>query len=160
MKASCNKSKLLSRLLQSELVQKLQSQSGGLRHGQGQSATKLIDGRALAAGFRQQVKSAIASRMSGSEESACDLARPCLATVQVGERPDSSLYLSMKHKACREAGILNRGEPSLNEQTRATRRASLKWLCSDKFKSSTRTPACTGCWCSCLCPSSSRTGRS
>ena len=59
---------------------------------------KLIDGKAIAADIRAEVKEAAeACRAKGVV--------PGLATVLVGDDPASHKYVSMKRKACAEAGI-------------------------------------------------------
>ena len=62
-------------------------------------AARIIDGRAVAAALRAQVKDEVAA-----------LARayarvPGLATILVGDDPASAVYVAGKHKACAEAGI-------------------------------------------------------
>lgn len=57
--------------------------------------TRIIDGRAMAARLRQEVAGEIAA--TGL--------RPGLAVVLVGDDPASHLYVSLKEKACAEAGI-------------------------------------------------------
>lgn len=59
----------------------------------------LIDGKALAAQMREEVKQAIDKRIAEGK------ARPGLATVLVGENPASQTYVSSKRKACAEVGI-------------------------------------------------------
>ncbi len=60
------------------------------------SATRIIDGRAVAARIRE----AVASRVAGLGFA------PGLGVVLVGDDPASHLYVALKEKACREAGIL------------------------------------------------------
>ncbi|MFH1077876.1 MAG: tetrahydrofolate dehydrogenase/cyclohydrolase catalytic domain-containing protein, partial [Patescibacteria group bacterium] len=57
---------------------------------------KRIDGKALAAAIRQQVKDDIAA--SGLS--------PTLAVLLVGDDPASHIYVNLKEKACAEAGIV------------------------------------------------------
>jgi methylenetetrahydrofolate dehydrogenase (NADP+)/methenyltetrahydrofolate cyclohydrolase len=57
--------------------------------------TRILDGRAVAAQLRQEVAARI--RAAGS--------RPTLAVVLVGDDPASHLYVSLKERACAEAGI-------------------------------------------------------
>jgi len=59
---------------------------------------KIIDGKAIAADIRSEVKEA-------AEELRAQGIVPGLATVLVGADPASHKYVSMKRKACAEAGI-------------------------------------------------------
>lgn len=61
--------------------------------------TKLIDGKALAQLKRGQLKDAIDKVLSDGQRP------PCLAVIQVGENPASSIYVRNKHKAAETAGI-------------------------------------------------------
>jgi len=58
-------------------------------------AARIIDGRRLASEIRERIKRE-ASRLS---------VKPGLAAVLVGENPASKMYVSMKRKACEEAGF-------------------------------------------------------
>ena len=60
---------------------------------------RIIDGRALAAGIRADLKEQVANATAGSQ------ARPGLAVVLVGADPASAVYVKNKIKACEEAGI-------------------------------------------------------
>jgi 5,10-methylene-tetrahydrofolate dehydrogenase/methenyl tetrahydrofolate cyclohydrolase len=60
---------------------------------------RIIDGKALAAQIREEIKSQV------EERAAQGLRVPGLATVLVGDNPASEVYVRMKQKACREAGI-------------------------------------------------------
>jgi 5,10-methylene-tetrahydrofolate dehydrogenase/methenyl tetrahydrofolate cyclohydrolase len=62
-------------------------------------AAKIIDGKAIAADIRAEVKRA-AGKLRGERG-----ITPGLATVLVGDNPASHKYVSMKRKACAEAGI-------------------------------------------------------
>ena len=62
------------------------------------SAT-LIDGKAIAAQVRAEVRDEVAAWVDGGGP------RPGLATVLVGEDPASALYVGMKQKASAEVGI-------------------------------------------------------
>src|SRR6185369_11961155 len=61
---------------------------------------KIIDGKAIAAKIRAEISAGVQ-----------DLARqgivPGLAVVLVGDDPASRVYVSMKEKACHEAGIFS-----------------------------------------------------
>jgi methylenetetrahydrofolate dehydrogenase (NADP+) / methenyltetrahydrofolate cyclohydrolase len=62
-------------------------------------AARIIDGKAVAAAVRARVKEEVAGLLEESGRA------PGLATVIVGEDPASKIYVEMKHKACREAGM-------------------------------------------------------
>ena len=62
------------------------------------STARLIDGKAVAARLRAELATLVANRPAGRRA-------PCLAVVQVGEDPASSIYVRNKKKACAEAGI-------------------------------------------------------
>lgn len=55
----------------------------------------LLDGRAIGARIREKVKARVAQMT----------AKPGLAVILVGDDPASRLYVSLKRKACEEAGI-------------------------------------------------------
>lgn len=63
---------------------------------------QLIDGKAIAAGVRQSVKSRIDDRLASG------LRPPGLAVILVGEDPASEIYVRNKRKACDGAGVLSR----------------------------------------------------
>jgi 5,10-methylene-tetrahydrofolate dehydrogenase/methenyl tetrahydrofolate cyclohydrolase len=60
---------------------------------------KIIDGKAIA----EQVRAEAAAEVTKMVEAG--LPRPGLATVLVGDRPDSKLYVSNKQKACAKIGV-------------------------------------------------------
>ena len=60
---------------------------------------QIIDGKAIAQSVRDEVAAAVAER------SARGLPQPVLATVLVGDRPDSAAYVASKGKACAELGM-------------------------------------------------------
>lgn len=62
-------------------------------------AARLIDGKALAQGIRDQIAKDVAELHARSG------IRPGLAAILVGEDPGSKLYVKSKEKACHEAGI-------------------------------------------------------
>lgn len=62
---------------------------------------RLLDGKATAASIREEIATHIKTLVSKHGEHA----RPSLAVVIVGNRPDSSTYVQGKHKACKEVGI-------------------------------------------------------
>ena len=60
---------------------------------------RIIDGQAIAAAIREEVKADVEQLKARHDLT------PGLATVLVGERPDSQTYVRMKTRACAEAGI-------------------------------------------------------
>lgn len=62
-------------------------------------AARVIDGKAVAAAVRERVRVDVAAYAEESGRT------PTLATVIVGEDPASEVYVSMKRKACGEAGM-------------------------------------------------------
>ncbi len=65
-------------------------------------AAQLIDGKAIAASVRAEVKEKTAEFSSRTG------IRPCLVAVLVGEDPASRIYVRNKGKACTDAGLLSR----------------------------------------------------
>lgn len=59
----------------------------------------LIDGKAVAARIRSEVKQQVDDRIKAGKS------KPGLATVLVGNNPASHVYVRSKHKACAEVGI-------------------------------------------------------
>lgn len=60
---------------------------------------QLIDGKAMGQQVREEVAAAVAKRSADKKR------RPTLATVLVGDRPDSAAYVASKGKACLELGM-------------------------------------------------------
>ena len=60
---------------------------------------QLIDGKAIAQKVRDEVAADVAKRAAAGKP------QPILATVLVGDRPDSAAYVSSKGKACLELGM-------------------------------------------------------
>jgi methylenetetrahydrofolate dehydrogenase (NADP+)/methenyltetrahydrofolate cyclohydrolase len=60
---------------------------------------QLIDGKLIGAQVREEVAVTVATRMAAGKRN------PTLATVLVGERPDSAAYVASKGKACLELGM-------------------------------------------------------
>jgi methylenetetrahydrofolate dehydrogenase (NADP+) / methenyltetrahydrofolate cyclohydrolase len=60
---------------------------------------QLIDGKAIA----QQVRDGVAAQVA--KRTAAGKPQPVLATVLVGDRPDSAAYVASKGKACQELGM-------------------------------------------------------
>jgi methylenetetrahydrofolate dehydrogenase (NADP+) / methenyltetrahydrofolate cyclohydrolase len=66
-------------------------------------ASKIIDGKQIAAQLREDIRLAVLDRVARQE------LVPGLAVILVGSRRDSQTYVNMKKKACKEAGILSTG---------------------------------------------------
>lgn len=62
--------------------------------------SKIIDGKAIAAALRRTIAADVEKLKAGGTD-------PGLAVVLVGEDPASRVYVSMKEKACAEAGIFS-----------------------------------------------------
>ena len=62
-------------------------------------SAKILDGKAIAADLRQQIKSRVDQRVAAGER------RPGLAVVLVGENPASQVYVRNKRKSCDEVGF-------------------------------------------------------
>ena len=60
---------------------------------------QLIDGKAIAQQVRDEVAARVAIRTAAGKP------QPTLATVLVGDRPDSAAYVASKGKACQELGM-------------------------------------------------------
>ncbi len=60
---------------------------------------QIIDGKAIAQQVRQEVAETVARRAAEGKS------QPTLATVLVGDRPDSAAYVASKGKACAELGM-------------------------------------------------------
>lgn len=60
---------------------------------------QIIDGKAIAKSLREQVAAEVARRTAAGKP------QPTLATVLVGDRPDSAAYVASKQKACAELGM-------------------------------------------------------
>lgn len=65
------------------------------------STAQILDGKALAARVRAELKEQIAAGVAAGQ------ARPGLATVIVGEDPASQVYVRNKRRACDEVGMAN-----------------------------------------------------
>jgi len=59
----------------------------------------LIDGKAIAAEVREQVRLTVEDRLASG------LRAPALATVLIGDEPASQVYVRNKRRACAAAGI-------------------------------------------------------
>ncbi|MCL2015941.1 MAG: bifunctional 5,10-methylenetetrahydrofolate dehydrogenase/5,10-methenyltetrahydrofolate cyclohydrolase [Defluviitaleaceae bacterium] len=72
---------------------------------------QILDGKTLAATIKKEIKQQISAIMAekseekSEEKSAEKSAVPCIAVVQVGNDPASSVYIAQKEKACLEVGM-------------------------------------------------------
>ncbi len=60
---------------------------------------QLIDGKAIAQQLREEVADKVTKRLAEGKS------KPTLATVLVGDRPDSAAYVASKQKACADLGM-------------------------------------------------------
>ena len=60
---------------------------------------QIIDGKLIAGQVREEVAAKVAERTAAGKQ------KPTLATVLVGDRPDSAAYVASKGKACQELGM-------------------------------------------------------
>lgn len=60
---------------------------------------QIIDGKSIAQKLREEVAAEAAQRVAAGKS------RPTLATVLVGDRPDSAAYVASKQKTCAELGL-------------------------------------------------------
>lgn len=60
---------------------------------------QLIDGKAIAQKVREEVAAKVAQRVAAGKS------QPTLATVLIGDRPDSAAYVRSKQKACEDLGM-------------------------------------------------------
>ena len=65
-------------------------------------SARIIDGKAIAADIRQQVKQGIDKRLEAGKRP------PGLAVILVGSDPASEIYVRNKRRACEESGLLSR----------------------------------------------------
>jgi len=86
---------------------------------------KIIDGKAIAAELREEVKNKVAQRVAEGKSV------PGLATVLVGERVDSMTYVRMKQKACAELGMNSFHRPLPADATQEEVEALVKELNAD-----------------------------
>ena len=60
---------------------------------------QIIDGKMIAQQVREEVAAKVTARLAAGKQ------KPTLATVLVGDRPDSAAYVASKQKACAELGM-------------------------------------------------------
>lgn len=88
-------------------------------------AAAILDGRALAAQWRQQLREhveAIAPQVGR---------RPGLAVIMVGDNPASAVYVRNKEKACEQTGIVSFGKHLPGDSSEAEIRALIESLNAD-----------------------------
>lgn len=89
-------------------------------------AAAILDGRALAAQWRQQLREqveAIAPQVGR---------RPGLAVIMVGDNPASAVYVRNKEKACEQTGIVSFGQHLPGNSSEAEIRALIESLNADE----------------------------
>ena len=89
-------------------------------------AAQLIDGKVIAQKVRDDVAAQVAKRLAAGKP------RPTLATVLVGDRPDSQAYVRSKGKACEELGMGSVGHQLPAETTQADLEKLITQLNADK----------------------------
>lgn len=87
---------------------------------------KIIDGKLIAQQVRDEVAAAVAKRIAEGKR------KPTLATVLIGNRPDSAAYVASKGKACQELGMGSVSERLPAEATQAEVEALVRKLNEDK----------------------------
>jgi methylenetetrahydrofolate dehydrogenase (NADP+)/methenyltetrahydrofolate cyclohydrolase len=87
---------------------------------------QLIDGKAIAQKVRDEVAAEVARRTAAGKP------QPVLATVLVGDRPDSAAYVSSKGKACLELGMGSISEHLPADATQEQVEELVKHLNADK----------------------------
>lgn len=65
-------------------------------------SAKIIDGKAIAASLRQDIKSRVEQRLANGQRP------PGLAVILVGSDPASQVYVGSKRRACEEVGFLSK----------------------------------------------------
>src|SRR5512135_3698821 len=86
---------------------------------------QIIDGKAIAAQVREEVAATVAKRTAAGKQ------KPTLATVLVGDRPDSAAYVASKGKACQELGMGSISEHLPADATQEQVEALVKRLNAD-----------------------------
>src|SRR5512136_1272602 len=86
---------------------------------------QLIDGKLIAAQVREEVAATVTQRTAAGKP------KPTLATVLVGDRPDSAAYVASKGKACQELGMGSISEHLPADATQEQVEALVKRLNAD-----------------------------
>lgn len=87
---------------------------------------KIIDGKLIAQQVRDEIAAAVAKRIAEGKR------KPTLATVLIGNRPDSAAYVASKGKACQELGMGSVSERLPAEATQEEVEALVRKLNEDK----------------------------
>jgi len=87
---------------------------------------QLIDGKAIAQKVHDEVAERVAKRIAAGKS------QPTLATVLVGDRPDSAAYVASKGKACQELGMGSVSRQLPADATQEQVETVVKQLNSDK----------------------------
>jgi len=87
---------------------------------------QLIDGKAIAQKVREEVAAEVAKRTAAGKS------QPTLATVLVGDRPDSVAYVTSKGKACQELGMGSVSKHVPGDISQADLETLIKELNADK----------------------------
>jgi methylenetetrahydrofolate dehydrogenase (NADP+) / methenyltetrahydrofolate cyclohydrolase len=87
---------------------------------------QIIDGKVIAQKVRDEVAEAVAKRTAAGKM------QPTLATVLVGDRPDSAAYVASKGKACQELGMGSVSHHLPADATQEQVEALVKQLNADK----------------------------
>lgn len=88
-------------------------------------SAQIIDGKIIAQQVRDNVAAEVAKRTAAGKP------QPVLATVLIGDRPDSAAYVSSKGKACQELGMGSVSEHLPAEATQEQVEALVKRLNAD-----------------------------
>jgi len=89
-------------------------------------SAQIIDGKAIAQKIREEVAAEVAKRTAAGKP------QPVLATVLVGDRPDSAAYVASKGKACQELGMGSISEHLPADATQEQVETLVKKLQADK----------------------------
>jgi 5,10-methylene-tetrahydrofolate dehydrogenase/methenyl tetrahydrofolate cyclohydrolase len=87
---------------------------------------QIIDGKVIAQKVRDEVAAAVAKRTAAGKM------QPTLATVLVGDRPDSAAYVASKGKACQELGMGSVSQHLPADATQEQVEALVRQLNADK----------------------------
>lgn len=87
---------------------------------------KIIDGKLIGQQVRDEVAAAVAKRITEGKR------KPTLATVLIGDRPDSAAYVASKGKACQELGMGSVSEHLPTDATQEQVEELVKKLNADK----------------------------
>jgi len=88
-------------------------------------SAKIIDGKAIAAKIRQNVKQRVDKRLAEGARA------PGLAVILVGQDPASEVYVNSKRKDCAEVGFVSKSHDLPEETTQETLLALIEKLNSD-----------------------------